>query len=86
MTAGWLSERASVARHTPSQFGGVNFLEAESLHYIGTYGSLTLQNLVQLGAFETVTPRKRQLTPLAFNCGSQQLNNLAIIKYARVTS
>jgi hypothetical protein len=79
-------ERASVARSTSSQFGSVNFLKPESLHHIGTYGSLTRQDLVEMSAFEAMTPRKGHLTPLAFNCGSQQLNNLIIIKYERVTS
>jgi hypothetical protein len=69
-----------------SQFGSVNFLKPKSLDYIGAYGSLTRQNLVQMSTFEAVTPRKGHLTPFAFNCGSEQLNNLIIIKYERVTS
>jgi hypothetical protein len=39
-----------------------------------------------MSASEAMTPRKGHLTPLAFNCSSQQLNNLIIIKYERVTS
>jgi hypothetical protein len=39
-----------------------------------------------MSAFDAMTPRKGHLTPLAFNCSSQQLNNLIIIKYERVTS
>ena len=68
------------------QFGSVNFLKPESLHDAGTYRSLTRQSLVHLRAFEAMTPRIGHLTPLAFNCGSQQLNNLIIIKYECVTS
>jgi hypothetical protein len=85
-SSGCVIERASVARSTSSQFGSVNFLKTESLHHIGTYGSLTRQDLVEMSASEAMTPRKGHLTPLAFNCSSQQLNNLIIIKYERVTS
>ncbi|MGA7231965.1 MAG: hypothetical protein WBX95_13675, partial [Xanthobacteraceae bacterium] len=45
-----------------------------------------MQNLIEVGAFDAMAPRKSGLIFLPLNGGSQQLNNFVIIKYERLTA
>jgi hypothetical protein len=42
----------------------------ESFQNSAAHGFFTLQNLIEMGAFEAMTPRKSTLISLSLNCGS----------------
>jgi len=59
---------------------GVHFAKLESFHNIATHGTFSVQNHVQVRAFETVSLRKSNLIALSLNCSSQQLNDFTFVK------
>jgi hypothetical protein len=51
----------------------------------GAYASSAIQNRTDNSAINAMTVRESGLTSLAFNCDSQQIKNVVIIKYEEIT-
>jgi hypothetical protein len=64
----------------------IDFPKTKRLHDSAGQRSFSIQNLIEAGPFDAMTPRKRALISLTLNCGSQKLNNFVIIKYEQMTA
>jgi hypothetical protein len=64
--------------------GDVYLTKPKSLCNGATYGSFAIQNHIEFRTIKAIALRKGDLTSLAFNCGSQQMNNVIIIKHAEI--
>ena len=67
-------------------FSDVHHAKTERLDDTLAHRSFAVQNHVEVNTINAVTLCKSDLTALAFNCGSQQLNDFIIIKYQRLTA
>jgi hypothetical protein len=63
--------------------GDIHFAKPKSFHDSGTYASSAIQSRIEIGAINAMALRKGGLTSRAFDCGSQQINNVIIVKYTR---
>src|SRR6516164_2255143 len=61
----------------------VHFPKPETLCNRATRRFFAVQNSVQVRAINAGVPSKSVLPALAFNCDSQQINNIIIVKYKR---
>jgi len=61
--------------------GDVHYAKPESVCDRMAHRSFAAQNHVQVTAIEAMVLRKGGLTSLALNCGSQQIENVIIIKH-----
>jgi hypothetical protein len=59
----------------------VHFPKPETLCNRATRRFFAVQNSVQVSVINAGAPSKGVLTTLAFNCDSQQINNVIIVKY-----
>jgi hypothetical protein len=50
----------------------------------GTNAPSAVQNRIEFGAINAMTLREGGLTPLAFNCGLQQIDDVIIIKHSQI--
>ena len=62
----------------------VHHAKAKRLDDALAHRSFAVQNHVEVNTIKAVTPCKSDLIALAFNGGSQQLNDFIIIKYQRL--
>jgi hypothetical protein len=61
-------------------FGDVHPAEPESFCNGTPHGSFAVQNHIYENAINAVALRKSGLTSFTFNCGSQQANNVILVK------
>jgi hypothetical protein len=71
----------SSGSRTPPLFGNVHFVKSKSLCNCVANRSFAPQNHVQVSPINAEVLRKCDLTSLAFNCDSQQVNEVIVVKY-----
>jgi hypothetical protein len=71
---------AKLPELVPLSLGDVDYAKSESVGDRVAHSPFSAQNHIQVTAIDTMVPRKGGLTSLALNCGSQQIENVIIIK------
>jgi hypothetical protein len=83
-----IASHALALRTSPTcrlSLGDVHPAKPKRSYKRGAYASSAIQNRTDNSAINAMTVRESGLTSLAFNCDSQQIKNVVIIKYEEIT-